>query len=175
MLDVKGEFITRPAYPSRVGNMMSKNSSSGSDCYGLMGQQYLEIIDRLYSDVWNGERPETADERVSEDYYIHDREVAEQLRGPALYKQLASMTRDIFPDMEIMIEDIFAANDKVAVRWTMTGTHQGELDGLPPTGTEVELAAIEINRFEKGKLAETWTQSDQLGLMNQLGALSDGK
>jgi steroid delta-isomerase-like uncharacterized protein len=135
-----------------------------------MTESNVHILERLYRDVWNGERPETVEELVADDYVIHDREVADRIRGPALYEQLADMTREVFPDMSFTIDDLFAADDRVAVRWTMTGTHEGELYGVPGTGTVVELEAIEINRFEDGKLAETWTQSDQLGLMEHAHA-----
>ena len=72
--------------------------------------------------------------------------------------------------MTVTIEDILVADEKVALRWTMTGTHEGgPMFGVKPIGQEVELTAIEINRFEDGKLIEAWTQSDQLGLFQQLG------
>lgn len=128
-----------------------------------------DILTRLYEDVWNGSGPDTADELVHEEYVIHDRELAAEMQGPELYKALASGTRDIFPDMTITIEDIVPAGEKIALRWTMTGTHQGAMFGIEPTGQQVELTAIEINHFEDGKLIETWTQSDRLGLMQQLG------
>jgi steroid delta-isomerase-like uncharacterized protein len=134
-----------------------------------------DTLARLYQDVWNGSNPETAEQLVHEDYVIHDRDLAAELQGPALYKALASGTREIFPDMEIEIEDMIAAGEKVALRWTMTGTHQGPMFGVEPTGREIEFTAIEINRFADGKLIETWTQSDQLGLMEQLGVeVGDG-
>lgn len=128
-----------------------------------------DALERLYTAVWNGSDPETADELVHEEYFIHDRDLTAQLRGPELYRALASATREIFPDMSFTIEDLIAAGEKVAVRWTMTGTHQGVMFGVEPTGRRVELSAIEINRFEDGKLIETWTQNDQLGLLYQLG------
>ncbi len=129
-----------------------------------------DTLTQLYEDVWNGSNPNTANELVHEEYQIHDRELAAEMQGPALYRALASGTRDIFPDMTVTIDDLMAADEKVALRWTMTGTHEGgPLFGVEPTGQEVELTAIEINRFEDGKLIETWTQSDQLGLMQQLG------
>lgn len=53
----------------------------------------------------------------------------------------------------------------------MVGTHDGPLVGVEPTGEQVELTAIEIDRFEDGKLIETWSQSDQLGLVEQVGAV----
>lgn len=128
-------------------------------------------LERLYEDVWNGADPETADELVHDKYIIHDREMAAEMQGPELYKGLASGTREIFPDMTFTIEDTVVGSERVALRWTMTGTQQGETFGVEPTGRQVELSAIEINRFEGGKLIETWTQSDQLGLMQQLGAV----
>jgi predicted ester cyclase len=131
-----------------------------------------ERLHKLYEGVWNGENPDVADEFVHPEYLIHDREIADELRGPELYTKLASMTRESFPDMEFTIGDTVAAGDKVALRWTMTGTHDGPMFGIEPTGKEVELTAIEINRFEDGALVETWTQSDMLGLMQQLGVVA---
>ena len=128
-----------------------------------------DTLTRLYEDVWNGANPDTADELVHEEYLIHDRDLAAEMQGPELYKALASGTRDVFPDMTITVEDMVTAGEKIALRWTMTGTHQGMMFGVESTGRQVELTAIEINRFEDEKLIETWTQSDQLGLMHQLG------
>jgi steroid delta-isomerase-like uncharacterized protein len=133
-----------------------------------------DTLTQLYEDVWNGSNPDTANELVHEEYHIHDRELAAEMQGPALYRALASGTRDIFPDMTVTIDDLIAADTKVALRWTMTGTHEGgPMFGVEPTGREVELTAIEINRFENGKLIETWTQSDQLGLLHQLDGDSE--
>lgn len=126
---------------------------------------------RLFDGVWNREDPDVADDLVHSEYLIHDRPIAEELRGPELYKTLARMTRESFPDMALTIDDVVAAGDKIALRWTMTGTHDGPMFEIEPTGRRVELSAIEINRFEDGKLVETWTQSDMLGLMEQLGAV----
>jgi len=134
-------------------------------------QDHIDSIEQLYDGVWNREDPGVADDLVASDYYIHDREIAEELRGPELYQQLAAGTEEMFPDMEITIHDTVAADEKVTVRWTMTGTHNGSGAGMEPTGEAVEFDAIEINRFEDGKLRETWIQSDQLGMMQQIGAI----
>jgi predicted ester cyclase len=136
-------------------------------------EENKKSLKRLYEGVWNGENPDVADDIVDDGYFIHDRELAEKMEGPELYKALASGTREIFPDMKFSIEDILATDDKVALRWTMTGTHEGPMFGEEPTGKEVELTAIEINRFENGRLVETWTQSDMLGLKEQIIEDSD--
>lgn len=130
--------------------------------------EQTEILHRLFEGVWNGENPDVADELVGPEYVIHDREIAEEMRGPELYKTLASMTRESFPDMEFTIEDAVEEGNKVALRWTMTGTHEGPMGDMEPTGKRVKMLAVEINRFEDRQLVETWTQSDMLGLMQQL-------
>ncbi|MCO8245928.1 MULTISPECIES: ester cyclase [unclassified Haladaptatus] len=133
--------------------------------------EHEDRVHRLYEGVWNGENPDIATELVHPEYVIHDRDLAEELRGPELYTALADSTREIFPDMSFTIEDSFAVEDKVAVRWTMVGTQDGAMVGIEPTGTAVTLRAIEIDRFEDGRLIETWTQSDMLSLMEQLDAV----
>ncbi|KZN24025.1 cyclase [Haladaptatus sp. R4] len=133
--------------------------------------EHEDRVHRLYEGVWNGENPGIATELVHPEYVIHDRDLAEELRGPELYTALADSTREIFPDMSFTIEDSFAVEDKVAVRWTMVGTQDGAMVGIEPTGTAVTLRAIEIDRFEDGRLIETWTQSDMLSLMEQLDAV----
>lgn len=128
-------------------------------------------IERLYEAVWNDDNPDAADELVHDEYLIHDRELAEEMRGPELYRALATGTREAFPDATFTIQDTVADEEKVAVSWRMTGTHNESLYGVDPTGRQVELTGIEINRFEDGALIETWTQTDQMSLMEQIGAL----
>jgi steroid delta-isomerase-like uncharacterized protein len=129
-------------------------------------------LERLYEGVWNERDPDVADELVASDYYIHDRSLAADLSGPALYRALAEGTRETFPDATFHIEGTVAAEDRVAVRWRMTGTHEGSLWGEPPTGRSVDLPGVEVDRFDEGLLAETWTQSDMLGLARAVGAVS---
>jgi predicted ester cyclase len=131
-------------------------------------EEYEQRLETLYEGVWNGADPAVADDIVAPGYLIHDRDLAAQLRGPDLYRALADGTREVFPDMHLTVEDVFGAGDRVAARWTMTGTHEGSLFGEEPTGREVQLPAVEINRFEDGLLAETWTQSDMFGLKQQV-------
>lgn len=129
---------------------------------------------QLFEGVWNGADPAVAGSLVHPDFVIHDRELAEELRGPELYRALASGTREVVPDASFAIEDVLEDGDEVALRWTMTGTHEGSIAGEEPTGRRVELSAIEIDRFEDGALVETWVRSDQLGLLEQVGAVDRG-
>jgi predicted ester cyclase len=73
------------------------------------------------------------------------------------------------------IEDLIAEGDKVVARWRSRATHRGDYMGIPPTGKEVEFTGISVYRIEEGKIAESWTVEDQLGLMRQIGAVADSE
>lgn len=76
-------------------------------------------------------------------------------------------------DIDLEIEDIVAADDTVAVRATVSGTHQGSLLDLTPTGKSVEIAYVWFCRIEDGQIAEVWSLPDGLGLVQQLDAISE--
>ncbi len=76
---------------------------------------------------------------------------------------------DGFPDLEHTIHTSIAEGDYVSTRETLRGTHEGEFQGLPPTGKAVEFSAVCLWRFVDGKLAEYWTDADIVGLYQQLG------
>jgi len=76
-----------------------------------------------------------------------------------------------FPNISLTIEDMIAEGDRVVLRQTYRGTHQGEMMGIPPTGRPVTLTAIDIVRVADGKLAEHWSNNDQLGMLQQLGVI----
>jgi predicted ester cyclase len=88
-------------------------------------------------------------------------------------KQEAANFRQGFPDVISTIEDLIAEGDKVVARWRSRATHQGEYMGIAPTGNEVEFTGISFYRIEEGKIAESWSVEDQLGLMRQIGAFPE--
>ena len=75
------------------------------------------------------------------------------------------------PDVHVTVEDLIAEGDKVVNRNTVTGTHQGEYMGLPPTGKSVTYNEIFIFRFANGRIAEMWGVVDVLSQMKQLGVI----
>ncbi len=76
-----------------------------------------------------------------------------------------------FPDFRLEVEDLLAEADRVAARWTFRGTHRGEFLGIAPTGRRVSISAVEVNRVAGGKVTEHWVVLDQLGLLQQPGAI----
>jgi steroid delta-isomerase-like uncharacterized protein len=88
-------------------------------------------------------------------------------------KQEAANVRRGFPDLESTIEDLIAERDKVVAHWRAQATHRGEYMGIPPSGNRVDFRGISIYRIEGGKIAESWSVSDLLGMMQQLGAVRE--
>jgi len=76
-----------------------------------------------------------------------------------------------FPDIHITIEDLIEEGDKVVEKDTVTGTHQGEFNGIPPTGRSVSYSEIFIMRFANGRIAEIWGVVDIFTQMKQLGLI----
>lgn len=76
-----------------------------------------------------------------------------------------------FPDAEVVLEDVVADLDRGAYRYTLRGTHQGELLGVAATGRPVEMAGQTFCRFGGGKVAERWQSADTFGLLQQIGGI----
>jgi steroid delta-isomerase-like uncharacterized protein len=130
-------------------------------------EQNIALIKRHY-DAWNSGDVEVLRGIFSPDYVYHSRpgqDVSfEQMIG-WLKPQIAA-----FPDRVFSVEDILAKGDKVVSRFIFKGTHEGEVEGLPPaTGKKFEIIGIEIWRVEEGKIVESWDVHDNLSLYQQLG------
>ena len=104
----------------------------------------------------------------AEDAVMHDYGVEP---GLAHIRQFYQGFLGAFPDGHVAVEDLVAEGDKVTCRYTFTGTHQGPLMGIPPTGKAVTIGGISILRFDREQCVERWSQTDFLGLMQQLGAI----
>jgi len=94
----------------------------------------------------------------------------EEIRGLKDYKQ-SSESYNALPDFHFTIDDMVVEGDKVAVRFTLTGTHKGEIMGIPPTNKKLTMWGIIIYRVVGGKFVEGWERADTLGLMQQLGVV----
>jgi predicted ester cyclase len=81
------------------------------------------------------------------------------------------MYRSASPDLRVSIDDMIAEGDRVVTRWTARGTHQGELMGNAPTGNQMTVRGILVDRISGGKIEEEWADYDTLHLMQQIGAV----
>jgi steroid delta-isomerase-like uncharacterized protein len=90
------------------------------------------------------------------------------------HRQYSEVMSRAFPDLERTIEDLVAEGDKVVARWTARGTHDGDFNGIPPTGKTAHSSGITIFRIADGRIVEEWAESDTLGLLQQVGAIPGG-
>jgi len=128
-----------------------------------------EAVARRAIDVFNTGDMSVIDETSSPDSVGHDPANPEDLVGPEAFKGLVGMYREAFPDLEMKVEDQISDGDMVVTRWSTRGTNTGSLAGMPATGKSTALTGITIDKIVDGKIVESWTQWDNMGLMNQLG------
>ena len=132
-------------------------------------EQNKAIARRYIEELYNQKNLTIVDELNTPDFVLHND--ATTIQGLEAYKQLVSMYFTAFPDMHMIIEDQIAEGDIVAERVTISGTHRGDLMGIPPTGKQSTITAIYIIRFANGKGVEVWANTDVLGMLQQLGII----
>lgn len=127
------------------------------------------MIVRLISAMSDGDA-ETIKQHVTEDFVRHDMvEVFSPAMGRGGAGDFVEALHAGLPDLQVEIEDIFATDDRVAVREVNRGTHTGTLLGIEPTGRQIEFTGINIYRIEDGQVAETWQHIDWHGALRQMG------
>lgn len=129
------------------------------------------VVLRYVEEVWNGHDLDAIDNVVSTDYVNHAASTDEYRHGGA--RQIWEWILTVFPDHHFQVEDAASDGQTVAIRGTMTGTHEGELMGVAPTGRRVGAQQSHWFRVEDGKLVEHWAVRDDLIMMQQLGVLPD--
>jgi steroid delta-isomerase-like uncharacterized protein len=127
------------------------------------------LIQRFVEEAFNKGNVDVADEVYASAFIAHDPTILEGQGSPEQVKQFVNTYLSAFPDGHTTVEDVISDGEKVAYRWTFRGTHQGELMGIPPTGEQVTITGITINRLSGGKVEEQWNNFDQLGMLQQLG------
>ena len=105
---------------------------------------------------------------VAPDIVIHYAEMPEPLLGRETWQQGFELMRNAFPDLEAHVDDLVAAEDKVAIRISFRGTHQGEFQSIPATGRAIHYVSHEFYRVKNGLFAEEWICSDMASLFRQL-------
>lgn len=134
-------------------------------------QQNEKIIKRYFEEAWNQGKLEVLDEIIAPDYVNHSPGMPNPLPGPEGLKPIIEGLRKAFPDLHFTIENMVVTENQVAIHSIMSGTHEGDLFGLPATGKKVNVNQLQIERIENGKIVEHWRQSDDLGMMRQLGQI----
>ena len=136
----------------------------------MSAEENKAIYRRYVEEVSNEGNLDLVDEIFAR-YVSHQPDGHTEERGPEDVKRFIGEFHRAFPAFDCTIEDQIAEGDKVATRWTIRGTHQGEFRGIAPTGKQITVTGIGIFRFSEGKVVESWDNFDQLGMMQQLDAI----
>ncbi len=136
-----------------------------------MAVNSTEISRRVFEEIWNNKKLNTVDELMEANYVHHDAQSPVVPNGIDGYKQFVTHYLNAFPDVHFTIDDEITDGQTVVSRWTATGTHQGDLPGIPWTGRRFSVTGITIARVRNGRVIESWNNWDALGLMQQLGVV----
>lgn len=154
----------------RTRSRVTATTSDGAGATSTEANKALirEIVERALN---QGDFSLADDEHFTPDYTVHIPGREDLPRGPDAFRGVIGMWRTAFSDWHMTIEDLVAEGDLVANRFTTTGTHDGPLMGIPPTGRRMVVHGQELHRVSEGKVAETWVVDDVPGIMVQLGVV----
>jgi predicted ester cyclase len=134
----------------------------------MSAEQNKALVRRVFEESVNQNKPSVFNELIAPDFVSSDAPPGTP-RGPEVFRQLDAMFRTGFPDAHVTIEQEFADGDRVIHRGYVTGTHNGEFQGIPPTGKQVKIKYIDIWRVMNGQMVEYWVRFDTDSLRQQLG------
>lgn len=130
----------------------------------------MNIVRRLYDEVYAKGNIKALDDLCDKNLQFHDvPNDQNKVGGIHDFKELETGYHKAFPNKKPKIEDIFTNQDKVVVRWTLTGKNEGPFNGNPPTHRNATISGISIYRLENEKIVELWQRWDKLSLLEQLG------
>jgi len=136
-----------------------------------MSEENKNLVRRLMEEAWNGRNFAVIDELCSASFTMYDPSAPKLANGPEAAKAYIGSLVAAFPDIHIRVHDLFGEGDRVSLRWSAEGTHQGELNGVPPTNRRVSVSGQAIYRIANGKIEEDWIIVDTFGMLQQLGVI----
>jgi steroid delta-isomerase-like uncharacterized protein len=128
------------------------------------------LFKRWFEDVVNANDYSKVEELLAPNYRAHFPGAPEAIDRDG-HRGMVELFAAAFPDWEEQIQDVIAEGDRVVLRVTAGGTHEGEFQGIAPSGKQVAITGMGIVRIENGQIAESWWEFDAIGLMQQLGAI----
>jgi len=138
-----------------------------------MPEQEVAVVRRWFEEVWNQGRVELMPELLAADAPVYDVGApGDVARGPDGFRPAYEKLRGAFPDIHFTIDEAISERDVVAVRWTARMTHCGDQLGCAPTNNPVTVSGMSFARVRGGKAVEAWNNWDMMGLLQQIGQIS---
>jgi predicted ester cyclase len=128
------------------------------------------LVRRFSNEFKNKANHRIVDELMTANFQHHFKD-PRLPKGREGMKLLGGSVVHSFPDVQANIQELIAEGDRVVERTEAHGTHQGEFNGVPPTGKPVAWTELHVYRIERGKIAELWSEIDFLGILMQIGAI----
>jgi predicted ester cyclase len=129
------------------------------------------LIQRWVNEVWNEGKPELISELMPTEYVLHVQNGSETVHGPDGFRAFWEELRIGIPDFHLTLGDVLVEGDTCAWRFSVTGTHLGQLYGVAPTGRSLALGGIVVSRFHNNRWVEDWACWDALAMLQQIGAV----
>ena len=133
----------------------------------MSAEHNKEFTRRALEQIFNEGRVDLINQFVAENFVF--RTIPGLPPGPFAFQMSLNMYRNAFPDIHVTIDDVIAEDDKVVVRKTFHGTHQGPMGNIAPTDRQVSFGGIFVFRVANDQFVEEWAILDGLGLQQQLG------
>lgn len=139
--------------------------------YSPMSEENKDIVRRLIAEGWNGRNFDVIDELCLVNFTMNDPSSPHLANGPESAKAYIGALAAAFPDLHMQVHDLFGEADRVSLRWSAEGTHQGEFNGIAPTNRRICVSGQAIYRIANGKIEEDWIIVDTYGMLQQLGVI----
>ena len=137
----------------------------------MSAEENKAVVRSFLEGIFTQGDPDVVDELADPHFVVHDPSSEAGEVDAEGVKESIAWSHNAFPDLRVTIEDQVAEGDRVATRWTVSGTHRGEMMGAAATGNQVTFTGTQTDHISGGKIVESWSNWDTLGMLQQIGAV----
>lgn len=129
------------------------------------------LVKKFYQEVWNEKKVQDVSKYLSPSHALVDPNAADSETGPEAYQSIVARYLRAFSGLKFDVQDMVCEKDKVVASWMITGTHTGEFNGIAATNKKIMVEGISIHQISNGKIMDTSSVWDTLGLLKRIGAV----
>jgi len=130
-----------------------------------------ELVRKFYQEVWNERKAQCVEKYLSPSHALVDPNAIDTKTGPEAYKEVVTRFMRAFSNLKFEVQEMVCEKDKVVASWMISGVHSGEYNGMAPTNKKLTVEGISIHQIADGKIMDTYSVWDTLGLMKKVGAV----
>ncbi|HLK05922.1 MAG TPA: ester cyclase [Candidatus Acidoferrum sp.] len=130
-----------------------------------------ELVRKFYQEVWNERKAQCVEKYLSPSHALVDPNAMDTKTGPEAYREVVTRFMRAFSNLKFEVQEMVCEKDKVVASWMISGVHSGEYNGMAPTNKKLSVEGISIHQIADGKIMDTYSVWDTLGLMKKVGAV----